>query len=186
MGAAGALLLYADGRFLLHSAVDDRYGQLARFWRGRGLGHKFGYAVAFFFCHGVRDVIRMITLLAFDLFIVFAFLAPFWRYVFFEDFNVLLAIALALAGVSAYLVWKLWRTLDLCRMHAWSEETWCCERCGEYSAAAEDRARKTSKSAGREEPELTWRDWLSWHGLWQRRLERIGREIDEHGPRPAG
>jgi hypothetical protein len=65
---------------------------------------------------------RLATLVAFDLFVVFAFLAPFWRYLFFGDWNPALAAALALAGASIYLAWKVRQGMALCAVHGWSEE----------------------------------------------------------------
>jgi hypothetical protein len=193
MGTSLVLLVYAEGRRLLHAAVDDRYGELVRFWRQAGFGSRVNYAVSFFFCHGVRDLMRLGTLLAFDLFVVFAFLAPFWRYLFFDDWNPILAASVAVAGIAVFLAWKLWRGMELCRLHGWSQDTWQCERCGEFHLYAEERtsSQKAPKGALKITPQphgwiagLT--EHLSWHRFWEERLERLASSQEPGNPRPAG
>lgn len=197
MGAAAALLGYTEIRRLLHAAVDDRYGEWSRFRSraaglpaGKRLRYSVSYGVAFFFLHGVHDLMRLASLLAFDLFVVFALLAPFWRSVFFHDWNPAVATAIALTGASVYMVWKFRWGLELCRVHEWSEQTWQCEKCGEYHARAEDhdQGKKAAKGPGLKAPEAAARR-LRWHGLWERRLERLAQRLESElkgSPRPAG
>ncbi len=194
MGVAAALFGYTGYRRVLHAAVDDRYGEWSRFRAradrlaaGRGrLQHELQYALAFFVCYGVTDLTRLVTLLLFDLVVVFALLSPFWRYVFFEDWNAAVAVAAALAGVSIYTFWGLRRGLKLCRVHTWSE-TGRCERCGESRAEGEDRGldKKKGKGPGVRTAERGW----SWHGMWERRLQQLTGRLEKEtpeGPRPAG
>lgn len=186
MGAGAILLGYTELRRLLYAALDDRYGQWARFWArtgelpelGRRLGCRLSYAVAFFFCYGVHDLVRLVTQLLFDLFVVFALLSPFWRYVFFDDWNPALAGGMALAAVSVFVVWKVRQGMELCRVHDWSEKTRRCQRCGEYQAQAEEQepAGKTSKLTAPPASRSLW-DRLSWHGFWERRLERWNQRL---------
>lgn len=180
-GVSLALLIYTDGRRLLHAAVDDRYGQWVRAWRQADLGFRLNYALAFFFCHGLRDLTRLSSLLAFDLFVVFALLSPFWRYLFFEDWNPGLATALGLAGTTAYLGWRLRSGAELCWVHGWSDE-WVCERCGEYHSRAEEIEARRKKSAKPGAMPLVepagLRHRLSWHGFWTRRLEDLDRRLE--------
>jgi len=198
MGAATALLGYTEIRRLLHCAVDDRYGEWSRFraraarlpgWSKR-LEYNWKYAIAFFFLYGIHDLMRLVSLLAFDLFVVFAFLSPFWRSVYFDDWNPALATAIALAGASAYMVWKFRWGLQLCRVHEWSEQTWRCEKCGEYHALAEEREEKSksAKSSGLKAPEPAKRH-SGWHGIWEKRLQKLAEEVpseSQGSPRPAG
>jgi hypothetical protein len=162
MGASLLVSVYVEARRLLYAAVDDRYGEWARFWWEAGQpgaaktgADKFRFLTAFVFCYGLHDLWRLITLVAFDWFIVFAILSPFWRHVFFEDFNGVLAAILGLAGSAVFLYWKVKHTLPLCRLHQWSQQSGRCERCGE----------------GYVEPEPAGR--LSWHGFWQRQVNRL-------------
>ncbi len=180
-GISFVLLVYTNGRRLLHAALDDRYGEWLRAWRQAGLGLRLDYAITFFFCHGLRDSMRLGSAIIFDLFVLFALLSPFWRYLFFEDWNPGLAAALGVAGVSVYLGWKLRSGVELCSVHGWSEE-WQCSRCGEYHAQAEERAarRKSGKaSAAAPDKPLSLRERLSWHGLWERRLEQLNQRLEE-------
>ncbi|MBI3667753.1 MAG: hypothetical protein HY236_16240 [Acidobacteria bacterium] len=199
---AGAVLLgYADWRRLLHAALDDRYGQWARFYVQVGrlpilrkrLIYNFRYSLAFFFCYGLHDLLRWIILLGFDLFVLLALLSPFWRYVFFEDWNPVLAVGVALAGVSLYLGLKLRWGLELCRVHSWSAGTGRCERCGEFLVRSEEQTKR--QKAGRA-AEVQKRGW--WRRFWERRLEKVARQLEaelataiakpgmEESPRPAG
>jgi len=192
MGAGCVLLGYTEARRLLHAALDDRYGQWVRFWsRSRQLpqlssrfAYRFHYAVAFFFTFGAHDLMRFGTLLVFDLFVMFALLAPFWRYVFFEDWNPALAAALSMAGLSLYAGWKFRWGLQLCRLHGWSPETWQCARCGEYHSQAEERVRqrKAGKAAARvvaaPPAPVGWRRRLSLQSFWERRLEKLMRQLE--------
>ena len=184
MGTAAALMVYVEGRRLLHAAIDDRYGQGLRFWRQYSLGQRLSYALTFFFCHGVRDLWRLVTLVAFDLFVVFALLAPFWRSVYFEDWDPALAVAMGLVGVSIYIAWKLRQGRELCPVHGWSAETWQCERCGEFHAEADDRLRRKKGGKAAAAPALTFSDRFSWHGFWERRLDRLNQRLED--PRTAG
>lgn len=167
VGSSLAVLGYVEVRRLLCAALDDRYGEWARFWwqarqsSAAGFSRKLDFAVAFFFCHGVHDLWRLVSLLIFDLFVVFAILAPFWRSVFFEDFHPAAAVTLGLVGVSVFLYSRLRRGLVLCKLHEWSQKTGRCERCGEPYL----------------EPEPAGR--LSWHGLWQRRLARLTEAVTD-------
>ena len=128
LGISAALLGYAEFRRLLHAAVDDRYGEWGRFRAGVArlsgsgvrLGYRLQYALAFLFCHGVHDLTHLVSGLIFDLFVVFAFLSPFWRAVYFDDFNPTLAAAIGIAGASVYTFWKLRIGLQSCRVHVWS------------------------------------------------------------------
>jgi len=167
MGASLAVSVYVEARRLLFAALDDRYGEWARFWsEGRQPGstrtgtEKARFAVAFFFCHGTHDLWRLISLVAFDLFVVFAILSPFWRHVFFEDWNPAVAGLLSVAGIAVFLYWKVKHSLPLCRLHQWSPKTGRCERCGESYAEAEPASR------------------YSWHGFWQQRVNRFAKSPD--------
>jgi hypothetical protein len=162
MGATFLVAAYVEFRRLLYAAVDDRYGEWARFWwesgqagTARSGGEKFRFALAFVFCYGLHDLWRLLTLIAFDLFVVFAILAPFWRHVFFEDFHPALAVVLGMAGTAAFLYWKVKQSRPLCRLHQWSQKTGRCEQCGEAYI----------------EPEPAGR--FSWHGFWLSRVNRL-------------
>ena len=162
MGLSLLVSVYVGSRRLLFAALDDRYGEWARFWwasqqpgSAKSGSEKIQFVVAFVFCHGLHDLWHLITLVAFDLFIVFAIQAPFWRYVYFEDFTPAAAGLLGVAGTGAFLYWKVRHTLPLCRVHQWSPQTRRCEKCGESYLEPE-------RAAG-----------FSWHGLWQRRLDRL-------------
>jgi hypothetical protein len=182
MGAGVAVLGYVEFRRLMNAAVDDRYGQRLRFYRwaeaslpaGSRLAAKLQYSIAFFFCHGVHDLTRLLTLLAFDLFVLFALLSPFWRYVYFNEWNPAAATALAVLGVSAYLVFKLRQGRRLCQVHEWSPADWRCQRCGEYHARAEELAEGAHLTGS---PRTSFWDRLSWHGFWERRLEEMDRRV---------
>ena len=181
MGVAAVLLGYANFRRILHAAVDDRYGEWSRF-RARAAGAaRIQYAVTFFFAYGVRDLWVVFRLLLFDLFVVFACLSPYWRALYFEDWNLTAAGAVSAAGAAVYTLWR-WRwSLALCRIHAWSEETGCCEKCGEIHARAEER--KAAKKGGKKAPPR--KSVHSWHGFWTARLEKLA-EQQPKSPRPAG
>ena len=162
MGAGLVVAAYVEIRRLLYAAVDDRYAEWARFWwearqpvTARRGSEKLQFAVAFFFCYGLHDLWRLITLIAFDLFVVFAILAPFWRYVFFADFHPAAAALLGIVGTGVFLYWKVQQSLPLCRLHEWSQQTGRCSRCGEGYVEPEPPAR------------------FSWHGFWQRRVNRL-------------
>ena len=207
MGAGAILLGYSDLRRLLHLALDDRYGQWARFCvqvsrltsLRKRLTYGISYSLVFFFCYGLHDLALWLTLLGFDLFVLLALLSPFWRCVFFEDWSPTLGVGMVMAGVSVYMGLKLRRGLDLCRVHGWSPETWRCERCGEYHAQAEEQARrkKAGKPAVRTAP-VELRERGSWRGFWEKRLERLAQRLaaelpdagsktgPEESPRPAG
>ena len=198
LGASAALLGYAEFRRLLHGAVDDRYGEWGRFQArvarlpsfGARLRYRLHHGLAFFFCHGVHDLLHLTSGLAFDLFVVFAFLSPFWRAVYFDDWNPTLAAAIALAGACVYTFWKLRLGLQSCRVHVWSEQTSRCERCGEPHARADEQEglKKTGKPAVRQAPEPP-KGRTGWHRLWERRLERLTERLasePEQVPRPAG
>ncbi len=167
MGLSLLVAGYVECRRLLFAALDDRYGEWKRFWQDsrqpgpvKSRSEKIQFILAFFFCHGLRDLWHWITLVTFDLFVVFAIQAPFWRHVFFEDFNPVAACLLGGAGAALFLGWKLKRSLPLCQVHAWSSQTGRCERCGEPYL----------------EPERI--TGVSWHGWWQRRLERLATPPD--------
>jgi len=195
MGAGALLLGYTEFRRLLHAALDDRYGEAVRFWRlsrrlpsaSQRIPYQLNYAVAFTFCIGLRDLTRFVTLLGFDLFVIFALLSPFWRSVFFHDWNPALAAAIAVAGASTYVVWKLRGGLQLCLLHGWSDQTGQCERCGELNAQAEEQARlkNTGKggSAGAAAPPAgAARKRFSWQGVWERRLHRLEERLAGESP----
>jgi hypothetical protein len=180
---AGVLVLgYVGVRRLLNAALDDRYGQWRRFqeWSGRALppgrrtAASLQYALTFFFSYGIHDLGRLVTLLAFDLFVLFALLAPFWRHVFFGDWSPASATALAAAGAAGYIAVKLRFGLQLCTVHHWGPPDWCCERCGEHHARAEEFA--GGAAAGPSRAASFW-DRLSWHGFWERRLEELNRRV---------
>jgi len=161
MGASLLVAVYVEARRLLYAAVDDRYGSWARFWwearqpgATRTGGHKAQFAVAFFFCYGLSDLWRLVTLAGFDLFVVFAILAPFWRHVYFGDFPGAVAGLLGVAGTALFLAWKVKYSLPLCRLHEWSQQTGRCERCGEAYVESDPPGR------------------FSWHGFWQRQVNR--------------
>ncbi|MBI3695179.1 MAG: hypothetical protein HY238_10125 [Acidobacteria bacterium] len=184
MGVAAVVLGYADFRRVLHAAVDDRYGEWSRF-RGRAGGSaRLRYALAFFFAYGARDLWVVFRLLLFDLFVVFALLSPYWHALYFEDWNLTLAGAVSVAGAAVYMGWELRRSLALCRVHAWSEQTGCCEKCG-CEKWGETRAaeRPAAKKGGKQAPPAKTRH--GWHGFWAQRLERLA-ERQPESPRPAG
>jgi len=167
LGGGAVVLIYIEARRLLAAALDDRYGALERYWQRAGalpearLGSRLRYGVTFFFCHGVHDLTRLGSLLAFDLFVMFALLSPFWRYAYFDDWSPAPAAGLALAGVAVYIAFKVRQGAALCRVHQFGDKTRRCERCDEPLLPPEhDHGR-------------------FWHGFWARRLERLN-------PPPAG
>ncbi len=178
LGAGAIVLGYIEIRRILHAAVDDRYGQWERFRSGLSQLPSTGeraacrlhYAVAFLFAHGWHDFSRLCSLVLFDLFVIFACFSPFWRYVFFDDWNAALAIAISLAGALLYAAWKVRMGLGLCRVHAFSEKTWRCERCGEFHARAEDPEHASSITPGHNR-------W--WHRFWERRLEQLSGKVEK-------
>jgi len=192
VGLASLVLLgYTEFRRILHAAVDDRYGESARFWQraavlpdsGKRLGYQVHYVIAFFFFCGARDLMRLGSLLAFDLFVVFAFLSPFWRFAFFGDWNPILAAAVSAAGASVFMAWKLRQGLELCRVHGWAEDGHC-QRCGEPWAQIDEPAplKKGGKTANRlAAGKPSWRERLSWSGLWARRLESLTERLEKEG-----
>lgn len=162
IGASLVVACYVEIRRVLYAAVDDRYGEWARFWwdarqagAARSGAEKFHFALAFLLCYGVHDLWRLITLIAFDLFVVFAILAPFWRHVFFADSSPAVAVVLGIVGTAVFLYWKVRHSLPLCRLHEWSQKTGRCEHCGEAYMEPEPAAR------------------YSWHGFWQGRVNRL-------------
>ncbi|HZS52712.1 MAG TPA: hypothetical protein VFA54_17725 [Bryobacterales bacterium] len=193
-----ALLAYAEYRRILYAAIDDRYGDWVRFHtragqlpeRGRRLQYRLEYSLASFFAYGLSDFFLLLRLLLWDLFVVFALLSPFWHSLVFSDWNPFAAMAVSAAGTGAYTVWKLRKSLGLCRVHAWSAETWRCERCGEFHADAEERleAKNPGKTA-LPKTSLPSRRRFSWHEFWENRLQmlvdRLQRELPSSPP-PAG
>jgi hypothetical protein len=162
LGVSLVVSAYVEMRRLLYASVDDRYGEWARFWwdarqpgAARPGSEKFHFALAFFLSYGLQDLWRLITLVAFDLFVVFAILAPFWRHVFFADWNPVAAAVLSVLGTVVFLYWKIQQSLPLCRLHEWSQKTGRCDRCGESYVEPEPAAR------------------FSWHGFWQGRVNRL-------------
>jgi len=162
MGASLLVTLYTEARRLLWAAVDDRYGAWARFWweahqpeSARSGVEKARFAVAFFFCYGLHDLWRLITLVAFDLFVVFAILAPFWRHVYFEDVPAMLAVTIGVAGTAVFLYIRVRQSVPLCRLHEWTGQVPACARCGEAYVEMGPSSR------------------ISWHGFWQRQVSHL-------------
>ncbi len=198
LAIAAALLGYAEYRRILYAATDDRYGDRVRFHTrvrevpqsGRRLRYRLEYDLAWLFVYGMSDFFLLFRLLLWDLFVVFALLSPFWHSLVFSDWNPLAAMAASAAGAAAYMAWKLRGSLALCRVHAWSAETWRCERCGEFHAEAEERLE--AKNPGKAQaPKANWpsRRGISWYGFWENRLQiltdRLQRELPSSPP-PAG
>ncbi len=181
MGGAAVLLGYAGYRRILHAAVDDRYGEWSRFRAHAPASARIQYAVAFCFAYGAHDLWVVLRLLLFDLFVVFALLSPYWRALYFEDWNFTVARGLSVAGAAVYTLWRLGRSLGLCRVHTWSEQTWRCEKCGEAHLQLEERL--AAKKGGKKAPAA--KTGHGWGGFWQKRLERLAEQQPE-SPRPAG
>jgi hypothetical protein len=136
-GAALFALTYAAVREVLSECRDDRYARLATFWTGsvapgRSLsGLRLRYAVAFFCVYGVWDLIWLVVRVIVGLFVVFALMSPFWRYVFFRDVNLSVSIILPVAAISLYSAFRLRCARRLCILHKWSEALQCT-KCGKY------------------------------------------------------